>query len=273
MKNKVIKFAPFIAVAVFIAIVWPWGDYKIADKSLEAKSSPPPKIKQVGEVIERKKKPFTKQIIKEELKQEEVRKKTFKVTNPLAIEFSNQSELVLTQGPGQNPAITQEDIATKPQIQSAIEATKDPKKYASRLSPMFKASKFDQGRFLKDAAYRKKYVENPEPSRVWQGDPQSEYTLKRISNYYLESFQNEEIEIIVQGAPSLPISILSTDLGMFKESGLAHATVIADSSGTASFTYIAPDGTFGGSNLLVGGSGSKGMLKFKINTKIKPLKR
>ena len=262
------KLLPFILFAVFVIIIWPWSKSRGPQEEVVENSRK--KIKQVGIAKERTKKDFKPQRVSANLKQEEIRQQTETIENPDAVQYNEQSEIAISQGPGTTPAITAEEIAEKPQIRSAIEATKNPEKFASRLSPMFKASKFDKQKFLNDPEYRKFYVENPEPARVWQEDQASEYKLERVSDYYQESWQNEEVTIEVKGAPSLPISIHSTDLGKFLESGLTYATVIADKSGIARFTFVAPEGTFGDTNILVGGVGSRGNLRFKIHTKIKP---
>lgn len=270
MKQKSLKFLPYLGLIVFALIVWPWPEKKKDSPNIK-ETAATSKKSQSGQRVEREDKPtFQPKPLPESLKPKENKPKTFQVTNPEAIEFNEQDELVLTQGPGQNPKISNENLQ-KPQVKSAIEATENPEKYKSRLSPLHSASKFDRQRFLTDNSYRKSYIENPEPARVWQTDEKSDIKLKRISNYYLETYQNEEVSIIVKGAPGLPVSILSTDLGRFKSSGLTHASVIANSDGTAEFVYIPDSGTFGTSNILVGGQGAASTLKFKIYTKIKPL--
>ena len=269
MKEKLVKLLPFFALILFVFLVWPWPkDQDTSSSESENTQSP---LKTAEKSVNREgKSTFQPKPLPELLKKEESEKEKFRVTNPKAIEYDEQADLVVTQGPGKTPAISETDLQ-RPTIQSAIEAKNNPKKYASRLSPLHKASKFDKDKFLKDKSYRLLYVNNPEPARVWQEDPNSSYKMKRISNAYLEAYQNEAIEIQVQGAPSLPISALSTDLGVFKESGLTHATVIADKDGFATFTFVAPKGTFGDNNVVVGGAAMKGMVKFKINTLIKPI--
>ena len=262
------KYGIPMLVILYVVVIWPKSSGGVSP-DLDLPEKQQAQIKQLGKPIQKNKKPFKKQIIGDNLKQKEVRNKTFLVTNEEAIEYNEQSEIVLEHGPGQNPAITKDDIVNKPQVRSAIEATTDPKKFASRLSPMFKASKFDKERFKNDANYRKEYIENPEPSRVWQEDMKAEYKLERLSNYYLEVFQNDEVEISVKAAPNMPVSILSTDLGRIKESGLTYATVIADGSGIATFTFEGMPGTFADSNVLISSPAARGQLKFIVNTKIK----
>ena len=270
MKDKAKKWLPVVAISIFTLLIWPWSE-KEAENSRKSDTALVAKETQPKHRTERENKSaFQSKPLPESLKKKEAEKEKFRVTNPKAIEYNEQADLVMSQGPGKTPAITDEDFQ-KPTIQSAIEAKNNPEKYASRLSPLHKASKFDKEKFLKNKSYRLSYVNNPEPSRVWQEDPNSSYKMKRISNAYLEAYQNEPIEIQVQGAPSMPINALSTDLGVFQESGLTHATVIADKNGYATFTFIAPDGTFGDNNIVVGGAAMKGMVKFKINTLIKPV--
>ena len=269
-KLLITKILPLLVLVLFALLTWPWPKKtpaQTATNSVSAKSE----LNQTGQRVVRKQKPaFQPKPLPESLKPEENKPKTFQVTNPEAIEFNEQDELVLTQGPGNNPKISEENLQ-KPQVQSAIEATHNPEKFASRLSPLHPAEKFDKERFKNDPSYAKYIVENPEPARVWQTDEKSDIKLKRVSNYYLEAYQNEEIPIIVKGAPLSPISIFSADLGKFKSSGLAQATQISDANGIVEFQYIPTEGTFGSSNLLVGGYESASTLKFKIYTKIKPV--
>lgn len=271
MKQKSLKILPYLALLIFAVIVWPWPE-KEKDSPKETETAVTSKKTQSEQRINRDNKPaFQPKPLPESLKPKENKPKTFQVTNPEAIEFNEQDELVLTQGPGQNPKISEENLQ-KPQVKSAIEATQNPEKYKSRLSPLHASEKFDKDRFKNDPSYAKYLVENPEPARVWQTDEKSDIKLKRLSNYYLETFQNEAVSIVVKGAPLSPISILSTDLGRFKSSGLTHETQISNAEGIVEFQYLPPDGTFGTSNLLVGGYESASTLKFKIYTKIKPIK-
>ena len=270
MKRNLIKLVPILALILFTLLVWPWPEKK-KDSQKVTETAASSKKTQSGQRIDRETKPaFQPKPLPESLKPKENKPKTFQVTNPEAIEFNEQDELVLTQGPGQNPKISEENLQ-KPQVKSAIEATENPEKFKSRLSPLHASEKFDKDRFKSDPSYAKYLVENPEPARVWQTDEKSEIKLKRLSNYYLETYQNEAVSIVVKGAPLSPISILSTDLGRFKFSGLTHETQISNAEGIVEFQYLPPDGTFGTSNLLVGGYESASTLKFKIYTKIKPL--
>ena len=270
MKQKSLKFLPYLALIIFALIVWPWPEKK-KDSPKATETATSSKKTQPGQRIDRENKSaFQPKPLPESLKPKENKPKTFQVTNPDAIEFNEQDELVLTQGPGQNPKLSDEYLQ-KPQVKSAIEATQNPEKFARRLSPLHPAEKFDKARFKTDSSYAKYLVENPEPARVWQTDEKSDIKLKRVSNYYLEAYQNEEIPIIVKGVPNSIISCLSTDLGLIKESGLTHASVLTNSEGLAQFTYLSPSGTFGNTSILVGGYESASTLKFKIYTKIKPV--
>ena len=133
MNNKIKKLLPGIALIVFTLLVWPWPETEIKQSKTIDNAQTQAGSEFSGELVEREEKPvFQSKNLPETLKKKEVKKEQFKVTNPKAIEYNEQADLVMTQGPGKTPAISETD-KQKATIQSAIEAKNNPKKYASRL--------------------------------------------------------------------------------------------------------------------------------------------
>lgn len=213
---------------------------------------------------------FIPQVVK--APENKVKHESFKVTNPQAIAFNENQKLASEGKMGTTPAITEAEVKNSPQIQAAIEATQNPEKFGNRLSPLIAPTLFNKERFLKDASYRQEYLSSAEPARAFKSDPDSDTKIERISPYYLEVTQGEEVEIQVKAAALLPVSIHSADLGQFKESGLTYATVLADAGGIATFTFKGVEGTFSDSHIVVSSPVTSGRLKFIVNTKIKNTK-
>jgi len=269
MNKKIIL--PILALIVYVAITWPKGsptntdhssDSNKADSSTVTKKQVTPRIPQrngdpnfKGKVVEP-----PKSTVKEE--------KYFRTTSPEALAHAENERIALEEGPGKTPSITKEQIAESKQLQSVIEATKDPKKFGSRLTPLVKAKPFDKNRFKNDKAYKEEYLSTAEPARVYQVDDKSAYQLKRKSPYYQEVIQGESVFISVESEPNMPVSITSFDLGKFGNH-LTYQTVLADASGTATFEFFGIEGTFNNSNILVSSPTSRGQAKFVVYTKIK----
>ena len=126
---------------------------------------------------------------------------------------------------------------------------------------------FDKSRLKTDADYRTNYLETAEPGRVYQVDSTSEYKLERVSPYYQEVVQGSSVTLSIKAEPNMPVSITSFDLGKFGNH-LTYQTLLADSSGTATFEFFGMPGTFNDSKILVSSPTSRGQLKFVIHTKI-----
>lgn len=268
MKNYKI-ILPILAIVAYVVIIWPWGESKKAPSIITNTTKTSDDSSSVKERIAalRKGDPnFKPEKIKHQENKE--KNKPFRVTNPDAIAFNETQELALEQGPGTTPALTKEEIEKSPQLQSAIEALKNPKELGSRVSPLKAPMFFDKAKFANDPQWRENYLTTAEPARAFKSDPKSDTKIERISPYYLEVTQGEEVEINVKVGPNQPASILSADLGQFKESGLTYATVLADSSGVATFTFKGVKGTFADSNIVVASPSARGKLKFVVHTKI-----
>ena len=255
-----------LALIIYVIVIWP--------------SSP-----KQNKVIQQKEKANKEQYEKEGIRPVRVRSlptfpadevKTKKLTryenehlkNPDAIKYSETQFIALEEGPGETPAITDEQIAASPQLQSVVEASENPQQYPERLSPLVSGKAFDKEKYLNEPTYRKKYLSSAEPGRVYHSDTQSEQKLKRVSDYYQELNQGDEVEITVKALPNMPVSITSFDLGVIKESGLTFATVEADSSGLATFTFKGEKGTFADTSLLVSSPVTRGNLKFVVHTNL-----
>ena len=273
MKKKLIKIGPYIAIIAFVVAVWPWQDKGATSSDPQTSASvdkASPGGKQAASAFQaRKLKPsnFKAEVV-EAVEAEKKQEKQYKITSLAAIAYAANNTLALTQGPGETPAITEEQIKESAQLRGAIEATKNFKKYGSRLSALVKAAPFDKQKFQNDKAYREEYLSTAEVTRVYQVDDKSEFAIKRTSAYYQEVLQGESVFINVEAEPNMPVSITSFDLGKFANH-LTHQTVLADTSGQASFEFFGVPGTFNDSNLLVSSPTSRLQLKFVVHTKIK----
>ena len=261
---------PILALIIYAVIIWPKGD--LADKGKSdnevSKTSPSTKKEFTPRAPQRTADPnFKPEVVKAQETKEE-KKKPFRVTNPDAIASNRNQELALEGKAGTTPALTKEEISQSPQLQSAIEALKNPKELGSRLSPLKAPMFFDKAKFANDTEWRNQYLSTAEPARAFKSDPKSDIKIERVSPYYLEVVQGEEVQINVKVGPNQPASIMSADLGQFKESGLTYATVLADASGIATFTYKGVPGTFSNSNIQVASPSARGKLKFVVHTKI-----
>ncbi len=254
-------------LALFTWFTWPKNEQRQSNNQGAIQGSSLPKNQ--PRLIQEE--PFiAKRVIAQE--NESVKKEAFKVTNPQAIAFNENQKLAFENKTGTTPAITEEEIATSPQLRAAIEATQNPEKLGNRLTPLLAPTLFDREKFITDASYRQEYLNTAEPARAFKSDPDSETKIERISPYYREVEQGGEVVITVKAIASMPVSIMSADLGQFKESGLTYATVLADSGGLATFTFKGVEGTFSDSNIVVSSPVTRGKLKFLVHTKIKNIK-
>ena len=261
---------PILALLVYVAITWPKGEKPNTDQQISDSSEKTEKASKKGAPIvpNFKGDPNFKGKVVEPPKSTVKEEKFYRTTSPEALAHAENERIALEEGPGKTPAITKEQIAESKQLQSVIEATKDPKKFASRLTPLAKAAPFNKARFKSDQAYREEYLSTAEPARVYQTDDKSEFQLKRKSPYYQEVVQGESVFISVEAEPNMPVSITSFDLGKFGNH-LTYQTVLADASGTATFEFFGMEGTFNNSNILVSSPSSRGQAKFVVYTKIK----
>lgn len=270
LKDKIKILLPFAVLTIFIVIVWPWADKTERKAEPIAKKASSSVEQAKARTPQRSGNPdFKPEVVKTQESKE--KKAFFRVTAPEAIVYAENDRLAYEQGPGQTPLITDEQIKESKQLQSTIEATKDPEQFGSRLSPLVKAAPFDKARFKTDKSYKEKYLSVAEPSRVYQTDGDSEVKIKRVTPYYQEVMQGQSITISVQAEANMPVSINSFDLGKFGNH-LTCQTVLADASGVASFEYFGVEGTFNDSNLLVSSPTTRGHVKFVVHTKIKTIK-
>ena len=265
MNKKILL--PILALLVYVVIVWPKGEVENKPNSLTDQSSAS-KTQTNPRQPQRNGDPNFKPQVVEQPKSTEKDQKFFRTTSPEALAHAENERIALEEGPGKTPAITKEQIAESKQLQSAIEATKDPKKYGSRLSPLVKAKPFDKQRFQNDSSYKEKYLATAEPARVYQTDDKSSFQIKRKSPYYQEVEQGDSVFITVEAEPNMPVSITSFDLGKFGNH-LTYQTLLADSSGQVTFEFFGMPGTFNNTNILASSPTSRGQLKFVVFTKIK----
>lgn len=270
MNKKILL--PVLALIVYVVIIWPKG----APDNKDQKTSSPelasqPKKEGKANLPQRQGDPNFKAEIVENLQASKEKKEFFRVTAPEAKAYAENDRLAYEQGAGKTPQITEAQIAESKQLQSVIEATKNPEQYGSRLSPMLKAASFEKERFKTDEKYRDSYLSSAEPGRVYQVDSKSSYRIKRVSPYYQEVSQGESVIISVEAEPNMPVSITSFDLGKFGNH-LTFQTVVADASGIANFEFFGMEGTFNDSNILASSPTSRGQVKFVVHTKIKTLK-
>lgn len=270
MNKKILL--PILALIIYVAIIWPKGDIPVkgdGENEVSKTSSTTRKESTPQKPQRNRGLNFKPEVVKTQESKEE--KKFFRVTAPEATAYNENDRLAYEQGPGQTPLITKEQIKESKQLQSAIEATKNPEQFGSRLSALVKAAPFDSNRFKTDKAYKKEYLSVAEPSRVYQTDGDSEIKIKRVTPYYQEVIQGESITLSVQAEAHMPVSITSFDLGKFGNH-LTCQTVLADASGVATFEFFGMEGTFNDSNLLASSPTSRGQIKFVVHTKIKTIK-
>ena len=267
MNKKILL--PLLALSIYVAIIWPRGVESPKDtNSVALPAEDTTSKKSESKTPLRNGDPnFKFEVVKPQEVYKE-KKKPFRVTNPDAISFNETQELALEGKAGITPSLSKEEISNSPQLQSAIKALDNPKEMGSRISPLKAPMFFDKNKFANDPEWRNKYLTTAEPARAFKSDPKSSTKIERISPYYLEVEQGNEVEIQVKVGANQPASIMSADLGQFKESGLTYATVLADASGIATFTFKGVPGTFADSKIVVASPSAKGKLKFIVHTKI-----
>ncbi|OVE82727.1 hypothetical protein BVY04_00220 [bacterium M21] len=183
--------------------------------------------------------------------------------NPDAERLMRNDRIAATEGYGKTPGLTEEE-KKHPQVRSAIEAL-NTGKHPERVSAMFPATRFDRNRFVNDKEYRENYLKVAEPGRVFQEDQQAKTQIQRISPYFQEVVQGKSILLEVKGAPGMPVSATSFDLGKLGN-GLTYETKVFDSKGYAGFKFMGMPGTVNGSNILVSSPACRGRLKFIAHT-------
>lgn len=264
------KIIPFCLLAVFIYIIWPGSSDRkshsednpgVADNKSESKLKSTlnerPPLQQAD---------FKPQTV--ERPEADQKKTPRKVTNPAALSFERNIDRSVKEGYGEEELTSSVDVDQKPiQFQTTVASLKDPEQ-RQRISPLGKIPEFDANRYQSDVNYRKEYLSTAAVSRVYQSDDLSDISISRQSPYFQKVEQGRELSVTVKSAPNFPVSIASFDGGRFAESGLNFATVEADSSGTATFTFQASSGTIGETNLLVSSPAAKGQLKFKIHIQL-----
>ncbi|MCM8531742.1 MAG: hypothetical protein NE330_11315 [Lentisphaeraceae bacterium] len=267
MNKKILL--PILALIIYAVIIWPKDDLKEKDVTpSEASRSlsdikKPTNLRKPLRIVDPNFKP---EVVKAPITPDE--KKYYRTSSPEALAHAENERISIEKGPGQTPAVTKDQITESKQLQSAIEAVKDSKNFASRLTPLAKATSFEKKRFLSDRVYREEYLSTAEPARVYQTDDSSKFKIKRKTPYFQEVVQGESVFLSVEAEPNMPVSITSFDLGKFANH-LTYQTVLADSSGTATFEFFGMPGTFNNTNILASSPTSIGQVKFVVYTKIK----
>ena len=264
--RRIRNLLSILALVIFAAMIWGWLGKSLTDKDSLSRISP---VSTDSNPPVRKSTPnFIPQIVEQPESTVKDRQSPLMKLSPEALAYADNERVALEKGPGKNPYITDAQIQESKQLQSAVEATKNPGKYSSRLSPLVRAEAFDKIRFKTDKAYREGYLSTAEPSRVYQVDDSSEYTIKRKSPYYQEVMQGESVTITVEAEPGMPVSLTSFDLAPLANH-LTFQTVVADSAGSATFEIFGKEGVFNDSSFLCSAPTCRGQLKFIVNTIIK----
>ncbi|MEE9581148.1 MAG: hypothetical protein V3V74_07530 [Nitrosomonadaceae bacterium] len=198
------------------------------------------------------------------------KKETSQISPDMAARMEERKRNI-EEGYGQTKPIAIKDAdgnyveGLSPQIKSlaqAIESGNNP----SQVSIMISAKPFNKAKWDSSKTYRQSYLQNLEPGRVFQSSSDKKAPkLKAISDFYTEIEQETgEATIEVKAKPGYPVSAFSPDLGEFANQ-LTAQTVIADSTGKATFKFKGPSGTIEDCNLIISSPVCMGQLKFIVN--------
>jgi len=142
-------------------------------------------------------------------------------------------------------------------------------KHPERVSVMVKPAAFDKKSWNKSGSkYKKEYLKVVEPGRVFQSskDPNAK-EIESLSEYYQEIEQeSEEAKIMVKVESGMPVSAYAFDGGEFSNKMVAQ-TVVADSTGKASFKFKGPSGVIMDTNIRVSSPSTKGYLTYIVHVK------
>jgi hypothetical protein len=265
--NKRDIFIGFLVGSFFAALYYFAGKESVPATESSSTVSANPKVK------ESVKRDITDEVKTKFLKPEQIKIKPKEDQSPKTVATSNVSEELqaeqadlVEKGYGSFPPVsTTENM--NPQKASVIEALQTGKN-PERLSIVGKRETFNKEEYLKNPS---DYLNVSVPSRAFDAAQPGDGIprLTRVTPQFIETYQNEPVEIVVNGALSgFPVSILTTDGGKFVND-LSAMTVKADSSGTAVFYFTATEGVINDCRISVASPLSSGVVKFIVNVKKK----
>jgi hypothetical protein len=158
---------------------------------------------------------------------------------------------------------------TGQQILSVQEALRNPQAFPQRLSLNANIPDFDRAAYLANpAAYCAEHV----PARCFQA-AQPGPGVKRLqsqSAYFLPCRQDQEVELVMQAEPFMPVTFTATHGGTFAESRLLSVTVRADSRGIATATFRPGTGVIADAPVFAASPSSLGVVKTVVNVSLPP---
>ena len=209
------------------------------------------------------------------LKQEREKQKKHEETTLSADVLARRAEIERNQREGYG---TTEPIHVKdadgnylsnlsPQIKSLAKAIDSGNK-PNQVSILISAKPFNKDKWNKSKEYKKSYMTDLEPGRVFQSSSDKKaIKLEALSKFYVEIEQETgEATIEVKGKAGYPISAFSPDLGEFSNQ-LTTQTIIADSDGKAVFKFKGPSGTIADCNIIMSSPVCMGQLKFVVHVR------
>ena len=144
---------------------------------------------------------------------------------------------------------------------SVIESSKNAKT-ARRLSPLFKAARFDKKKFVENPS---SYLDVIEAGRIWDVlEPAKDVPrIRRVGKYFHTLVRGESAVLSARTEPHMPVTFYSPRLGKF-ENQLSTITVQADKKGIAKATFRASGGTIADVDILAGSPVRSGHTRFLV---------
>jgi hypothetical protein len=140
------------------------------------------------------------------------------------------------------------------------------------LSSLGKRELFDKERYQNDPkAYIKEYMSTLSISRCFETAQPGEgiKVLKRASPQFVETYQNEPVELIVEGIePNMIYSASVFDGGHF-ENDLSAITAQTDASGRGTLIFTPTEGVINNTRISVASPLSSGVVRFNVYVKKK----
>ena len=268
-KNHFKKVLPYLLLIIFVAIIWPRDpqiEVLVNEQSSKASTSvvSKPQVRQP----DRSQKFITADQIKikptpSEKADERLVKKV--PAPPLSKEL--HAELAEINKNGYGKIATVDQTNTNPQKASVIEAIKTGQ-YPERLSLMAKRQKFNYASYQQEPD---EYLNIVVPSRAYETAQPGEGVkrLTRASSKYVETYQEEVVELQITGdVANAPISASALDGGYFSND-LSAITVQADSSGSATLQFTAGQGVIRNARVISASPLSTGTVSFNVYGKKK----
>lgn len=168
---------------------------------------------------------------------------------------------------GQTPPVKPDANGQVAAVHKAIENRKaDPRTYAKATSSLAESDAFDQAKYQSDTDYRESYLNNPQPSRVFQtAQPGPNVPrLHRISSPLQEVVQGKRLPLRVRAIPGAPVTFTSFDLGRF-DNELTSVTVEADARGYAEVDFRGIPGTIDDINILAASPMTSGQVRLTVH--------